>query len=99
MTESTAALRDLINHKATTQGWEPAAEHAMRYLANLGKTFSADDLRDLMGEHRPANPNSIGSLFMSWSRQNLIQRTGFTPSKNTKSNSSVIFQWRGTQAK
>lgn len=70
------AIQALINEKVRNHGWADAAQYAMNILANSGKPFSADDLRDLLGDHEPENPNSIGGLFMANSRAGLIKRCG-----------------------
>lgn len=97
-TDEHGAIRALLHQKATNHGWANAAGHAMTYLTNLGRPFSADDLRDLMGDNQPETPNAIGGLFLSYRQQGLIRRAGIVASKNTRSNGSVVFQWVGAQA-
>lgn len=92
------AIRALIREKCINHGWADGAEYAMQLLADRGTPFDANTLRDLMGDMAPENPNSIGGLFLSWSKQRLIVKKGFTPSTGDKSNGSMIFQWVGAQA-
>lgn len=87
----------LTSYRAGEITWAHAAEQAMRHLAATGDPFSADDLRNLLGEgEQPSNPNSIGGLFMSWSRQGLIQRAGEGTSTMPKRNGGHRYLWRGT---
>ncbi|WP_426727122.1 hypothetical protein ACEN2A_01730 [Corynebacterium auriscanis] len=92
------AIRALIREKCRNHGWSDGAEYAMQYLADRGTPFTANDLRDLMGDLAPEQPNAIGGLFLSWSSQRLIVKKGFTASSGSKSNGSMIFKWVGAQA-
>lgn len=78
--------------------WHAAAEKAMKHLAESGAEFSADDLRDLLEDAgEPPTPNAYGGLFMSWSRQGLIVRTGGGSSRGAKRNGGHRHTWRGVR--
>ncbi|QVI99787.1 hypothetical protein KFR76_07300 [Corynebacterium diphtheriae] len=47
---------------AVHHNWHRAADAAMKYLAHTRRRFSADDLRDLLGDCEPTDPNAIGGL-------------------------------------
>lgn len=79
--------------------WHDAAESAMKFLADKGEPFSADDVHDLLAEcGEPPTPNAYGGLFMSWSRQGLIKRTGGGTSRGVKRNGGYRHEWKGVQA-
>lgn len=89
------AIRALINETVRNHGWRDAANHAMRHLADTGRPFSADDLRDLMGDHQPDNPNSIGGIFMAWNKAKLITRHGGGPSRTNTRHGGHRNTWIG----
>lgn len=88
----------LAAYRAGTITWAHAAEQAMKQLADSGRPFSADDLRELLdGGEQPTNPNVFGGLFMSWSRQGLIERAGEGPSTMPRRNGGHRYLWRGVR--
>lgn len=80
---------------AVHKTWHKAANEAMGQLVQAGKPFSADDLRAILGDVEPANPNSIGGLFMAWSKAGLIQRVGGGTSRGAKRHSGYRHEWIG----
>lgn len=83
---------------AAQHTWHTAAEEAMKHLAKSGDIFSADDLRELLdGAGEPPTPNAYGGLFISWSRQGLIQRVGGGTSRGIKRNGGHRHTWQGVQ--
>ena len=88
-----AFYAEIAGHKT----WADAAETGMKHLASRGTPFSADDLRELIGEvaGEPAKPNAYGGLFLSWSRQGLIKRVGHVASRGPKNNAREQKLWVG----
>ena len=83
---------------AAQHTWHAAAEKAMRHLAESGQEFSADDLRDLLADAgEPPTPNAYGGLFLSWSKQGLIRRTGGGSSRGKKRNGGHRHTWVGAR--
>lgn len=80
---------------AVHKTWHEAANEAMGQLVQAGTPFSADDLRTLLGDVEPANPNSIGGLFMAWSKSGLIQRVGGGTSRGAKRHGGYRHEWIG----
>lgn len=80
---------------AVHHNWHRAADAAMKYLAHTRRRFSADDLRDLLGDCEPTDPNAIGGLFYSWSRNGLIQKVGYGCSRGVKRHGGVRAEWVG----
>lgn len=80
---------------AVHKTWHEAANEAMGQLVQAGKPFSADDLRAILGDVEPANPNSIGGLFMAWSKAGLIQRVGGGTSRGAKRHGGYRHEWIG----
>lgn len=78
---------------AVHKTWHEAADAAMKHLVSTHAPFTADDLRDLLGDCQPANPNSIGGLFMAWSRAGLITRCGGGNSRGPKRNGGYRHEW------
>lgn len=89
------AIQALINEKVRNHGWTDAAQYAMNILANSGKPFSADDLRDLLGDHEPEQPNAIGGLFMANSRAGWIKRYGGGASRHPRRHGGYRAVWIG----
>lgn len=78
--------------------WHTAAEAAMKHLAASGDVFSADDLRELLADcGEPPTPNAYGGLFMSWSKQGLIQRVSGGSSRQPKRNGGHRHTWVGVR--
>lgn len=82
--------------------WSTDAWTAMRALAAEGTDFSADDLRDRVGEpdrDHTANGanNAIGSLFRQAAAEGLIVGTGrVVKSRSPHRKGGKIELWRGT---
>ncbi|MGP9760700.1 hypothetical protein [Corynebacterium sp. AOP12-C2-36] len=77
--------------------WATAAEAAMKHLADAGRPFSCDDLRELLADcGDPPTPNAFGGLFISWSKQGLIQKVGGGSSRALKRHGGHRHLWRGT---
>ena len=90
-----AFYAEIAGHKT----WADAAETGMKHLAQRGEPFSADDLRELIGEvaGEPAKPGAYGGLFLSWSRKGLIRRVGHVASRGPKNNAREQKLWVGIQ--
>jgi hypothetical protein len=73
--------------------WSGAAAKALRTLAAGGSAFSAEDVRDLVGD--PPTPNAFGALFLTASRAGLIEPVGIAKSRRIQRHSSWIRMWRG----
>lgn len=107
MTDQPALFPDADLHPAETAWiaslraghitWHQAAEQAMKHLADTHQPFSADDLRTLLADAgEPPTPNAYGGLFMSWSKQGLIQRVGGGTSTMPRRHGGHRHLWRGT---
>ncbi|MEY8565155.1 hypothetical protein AALF15_01105 [Corynebacteriaceae bacterium 7-707] len=76
--------------------WSAAAEDAMKHLADKGAPFSCDDLRDLLVDcGEPPTANAYGGLFISWSKQGLIQKVGGGSSRGQKRHGGHRHLWVG----
>ncbi|QNE90291.1 hypothetical protein H0194_04760 [Corynebacterium incognita] len=93
-------IRDVAyyNEIAVHRGWHVAAHHALTRLANTGKPFTADDLRELLGHDvQPHHPNVIGSFFRVARKDGLIRPTGkFVEARTPSRHGAAIRQWVGT---
>lgn len=83
--------------------WRSRAWAALYDLAGDGEDFTADDLRDRVGEpdtEHSANGanNAIGSLFREAAAARLIVRTGrVTKSRQPHRKGGMIQVWRGLE--
>lgn len=83
-----------LDEKAT---WLADAAGAIRSMAsrsrhNTGWTFTADDLRDMVGE--PGHPNWIGVAFNAARTLGVITVYGYTTSRSASRHGGVIRVWR-----
>jgi hypothetical protein len=59
--------------------WEQAADQAVRTVARLRVTFTADEVWDYVHHHNlpePPNRAALGAVFKSLSRAGVIRQTG-----------------------
>ena len=66
-----------IEHAGTE--WEQAADQAVRTVARLRVTFTADDVWDYVFHHHlpePPNRAALGAVFKALSRAGIIRQTG-----------------------
>ena len=77
--------------------WADRAEHAMNTLTDRGLPFTADDLRDLIGDHEPHHPNAIGALFNAHRAAGHITPTGYHTSRHPKRNGGTQRTWTRTR--
>lgn len=82
-----------LDEKAT---WLADAAGAIDSLAlrshRTGSTFTADDLRAMIGE--PGHPNWIGNAFNTARTDGAIRRVGFTTSRAKSRHGGVVRVWR-----
>ena len=77
--------------------WAEAAETVMRQLADTHKPFTADDFRDLMGDHEPPTPNAIGAIFSAWAGAHIITHIGWAKSRFKRNSRRDIKVWISTR--
>ncbi len=90
-----AALRDVGTSyawAAESEAWKEAAERGLDYLIRRGTTFTADALRELVGD--PPGPNSLGALFRAAAQQGRIERVGFQPATRPERHAAIQSIWR-----
>ena len=66
-----------IEHAGTT--WQDMADTAVRTVARMRITFTADEVWDFMDSHnypQPPNRAALGAVFKALSRANVIRVTG-----------------------
>jgi len=80
--------------------WADGAQRALGLLAESGRIFAADDLRDdPYSVPEPSHPNQWGSLFRAAHRVELIRPVGFTTSRTASRHGGVTRLWRGGAAR
>ncbi|TLP72958.1 hypothetical protein [Nesterenkonia sphaerica] len=76
--------------------WLADARESIEALARRARTydttFTADDLRRLVGE--PAHPNWVGGAFSSARRLGIITPAGYTTSSTRSRHRGVIRKWK-----
>ena len=75
--------------------WWPGAWSALEALAASGRTFDADDLRQMAGD--PPATCLIGRIFGLGSRHGLIVREGYEISERRSRRYGVRATWRGAR--
>lgn len=77
--------------------WRDGAMRAVRHLARTGREFTADDVRHL-GVPEPDHANRWGGVFLSASRDGVIECVGVRRSARTPRHASLTRVWRGVAA-
>jgi len=73
-----------------------AAERALRELAESGRTFTSDDLRERVGAPLACRQNVLGALFLTAAQSGLIERVGYRQSTRREARGRELKLWRGT---
>lgn len=81
----------------TESHWRMEAMHHIEFLASTGREFTADNVRQAVGE--PDHPNRWGAVFLAARRAGLIEPTGtIVPSTTASRHGAIVRVWRGRQA-
>lgn len=77
----------------TEDHWRKAALREIQIMAGNGLEFTADDIREVIGE--PDHPNRWGGVWLAARRAGLIEPTGAVrPSTTTSRHGSLVRVWR-----
>lgn len=87
---------DSLEEAAFDEWWKSCAMTSIRYRAEIGAPFTADDIRREVGE--PRHPNHWGALFRSCRIEGLIAPEGVTQSTTKSRNGGLLRVWRGVAA-
>lgn len=82
--------------KNTPLDWRSSAQFAIANLAVAGKPFTAEDVRDLVGDP-PNHSNAMGAQFMVACKAGMIRRIGYAKPRRASRHAGVIAEWIGTQ--
>ena len=80
-------------YEAEDDGWKVRAEAAIYVLAKRGQSFTAEDVRAVVGD--PTRPNAMGALFRLASAHGIIERVGFSKPVRPSRHASMMAVWRG----
>jgi hypothetical protein len=83
-----------VAENALDSRWRVAAQLEISRLAASGMPFSADDLRDRVGDPI-GSPSGIGSLFRAASKAKEIVPCGWVESRRPAAHSRPLRLWRG----
>lgn len=83
-----------IAENALDLRWRAAAQVTITQLAASGRAFSADDVRDRVGDPL-GSPSGMGPLFRAAMRAGEIRQHGWTTSKRPEAHSRPLRTWRG----
>jgi hypothetical protein len=78
---------------ATSEEWRDVAWDTLIKLANSGKPFNSDDIKERIGP--PDHPNAVGSLFSKASRRGIIEVVGMRPMRGAKAHARMTFLYIG----
>lgn len=88
-------LRDegvhLVENATAVQDWRTRAEARLRYLADWGGEFTADDVVEKCG--LPPSPNALGALFLGARRRGLITPVGYAQATRPASHGRIQKVW------
>lgn len=73
--------------------WNEKALEELRRLARSGLEFSAEDIRDRVGD--PDSSGSLGGLFQRARHAGLIEFVGYRRARRIQRHAGVIGIWRG----
>lgn len=73
--------------------WADSAREALDELAASGVAFTADDLRDCVGD--PESSGAIGAALRAAAAADLIRHVGYQRSRRISRHAGVIGVWRG----
>lgn len=78
----------------TSDSWKEVACDIILGLSHTRNEFTSDDFRELI--QTPDNPNAIGAVFSSMSKQGHIRKTGrYIQSKIPSCQGRIIAIWEG----
>ena len=75
-------------------GWREAALAEIENMAASGIEFTADDIRERVGE--PDIANRWGGVFLAARRAGLIETVAVKPSSTPSRHAGMVRVWRGT---
>lgn len=85
---------ELADENAETM-WRREAMTQIEFLASTGREFTADDIRQAVGE--PDVANRWGGVFLAARRAGLIEPTGrVRPSGTVSRHASLVRVWKGS---
>jgi hypothetical protein len=79
--------------KGASDEWRDAADAVIRALALSGKPFTAEDVRDFVGD--PPRSNAIGARFMSALRSGMIVRDGWKHAERKEAHARALAVYTG----
>lgn len=92
-----AELRDAgveVVDAAVSEAWKRDADLAIDELAKSGNSFTAEDLRSMVGDP-PNHPNAMGARFLKAAKRGLIIRVGYRQSQRESLHLHPIAVWKG----
>lgn len=92
-----AGMQDALDHARGRYLNE--LERAIAQLADSGRTFCADDVRELAGDPpQDTSPNVVGAIVNAAARSGLIVLVGYTHSARVVGHGNLVRCWRGRAA-
>lgn len=84
------AERVLINEGE----WKEAAAEAVRLLAHSGVPFTAEEVREIVGD--PERTNAMGAVFLVASQAGLIEPCGYRIPSRASRHANRLRVWKGS---
>lgn len=85
-----AGIAEVLGH--TKMSWQFAMLHAATQLVKEGKTFTSEDLTDLVGMP-PNHPSAVGAVIGGIVRQLGLKSCGRVNGKHPKSHAAKLEVW------
>lgn len=80
--------------RAESDQWNERAANVITYLAESGKPFTADDVRELAGD--PSRVNALGAAMSRAAKAGIIDRVGTQNASRPSRHASLQVIWVGT---
>jgi hypothetical protein len=75
--------------------WPDQADRAIAHLARMGRTFTAEDVRELAGD--PDRPNAMGVRLLAAAKAGRIRQIGVERSSRPERHAGLVIVWQGVR--
>jgi predicted HD phosphohydrolase len=82
--------------RATGGEWRDSCDAVIRTMAQSGLPFTAEDVRDWVGE--PHHPNAWGARFLDARRSGIVDRIGYRTARRPEAHARVVAIYKGKEA-
>lgn len=77
----------------TPEAWKTSMDTAISTYAKTGRTFTAEDVREIAGE--PPTPNAMGARFLQAMKRGIISKVGYRSAHRSSAHGRAIAVYTG----